>query len=316
MDKKTLRTPTQFVSSAAASSKPYSAEELAEIYLKSRSEFLGIDLEVATNGWDGSFIYDFLYCVRDTRLINLASAWIIEMWEEKHRLRNSYVNVMDTDLTTQYKEFCEMMDGVRIFLEERFKSEKRKEDLIREMMHEECTAAQPETNYQQNTIMTRTLQAVSPQYVLSETNGTVYRVLLDELSEDVRNIVVVPQNVFDVYVKQLNEDTWTIVEGNKSRYCDPLRFLSNFYNITKRTTTREEYDQLLHAIIPSIKDKPSLVSSMRRCTLTNNNKIKRSYLCYANAEENPKMKNEIWSLVDDCKVLKESLQPVLDEMSN
>jgi len=316
MDKESSTVYPTFVSSAAAPQKPSSAKELAEIYLKSRSDFLGLEMDVATNGWDVSFIYDFLYYIKDPRLISLASDWLIKSWEDKHHLRHSYANIIDAELTRQYKEFCEKMNSILGFLEERFKSEKRKEDLIREMLLDERTVTQPETNYQQNAIMTRTVQAASPQYVIPETNETVYKVLLDELPENIRNIVVVQQNVFDVYVKQLNEDTWTIVEGNKSRYCDPLRFLSNFYNITKRTTTREEYDQLLHAIIPSIKDKPSLVSSMRRCTLTSNNKIKRSYLCYANAEENPKMKNEIWSLVDDCKVLKESLQPVLDEMSN
>ena len=201
----------------------------------------------------------------------------------------------------------------------RIKSERKKENLIERMLesyhdNKSLSLDSPEEANPEKVVQVEIANVHTPNVKDTQDNEEPFRVLLDDLPENIRCTVVVPQAVFDAYVKQLNEDTWSIVEGNKGKYCDPLRFLSNYHGITSRNTSRETFDQLLHYIVKKEKNTPSFQSSMGRCQLTSSQKIGRSYLCYECADVNPKLKKEIWSLIRDCSPLEESLQPVWDIM--
>lgn len=313
-----LLSNTQEDSSAAVTmQKIYSAKELAEIFMKSRPDFLGMDMELVTMGWNSDFIYEFLYHVNEKSAIRLALEWLESAWLTKHHCYETYGLSINPVFVKKKQEFHEMLVSIKTTLDKRLEYERRQQELLKKMLegyndNKDVTEESDQEIAKGEVVLTK-----EPDYKAKSTpttleSGTSYKMLISDLPKDLQNKIVVSQNIFDVYVKQLNEDAWTIVKTNKSRYSDPLRFLSNFHGITSRDTSREEFDSLLHYIVKDINGKPSLLSSMGRCSLTTDKKISRSYLCYANADVSPEMKEEIWQLVNDCEPLEESLQPVID----
>ena len=287
-------------SAAITETNTYSAEELAKMFMTSRPDFLGLDMESATNNWDDDFIFKLLCCVKEIPLINLISEWIELSWEKKYFPLDDYSIATNLTRNNACQAFHIKMESIKSAVIKNIESKRKEVELIKKMLEV----------YEVN--KTDTKGTVSTTTVSENTNNT--QILIENLPKTIQNIIVVSQEIFNTFVRQLNEDTWSIVASNKKKYCDPLRFLCNFHHITKRSTTREEFDELLHAIVPALQNAPSLISSMRRCALTTNNKISRSYLCYSNVDINAQMKKEIWQLVNDCKPLEESLLPVLEAM--
>ena len=60
------------------------------MFMTSRPDFLGMDMEVATGGWDDEFIYQFLYFVREQPLISLALEWMETAWKKKYFPLDNY----------------------------------------------------------------------------------------------------------------------------------------------------------------------------------------------------------------------------------
>ena len=56
--------------------------------MKSRPDFLGMDMEEATNHWNLNYIYEFLYYVRQLPDIDLALNWLAEKWADTNHLYN------------------------------------------------------------------------------------------------------------------------------------------------------------------------------------------------------------------------------------
>lgn len=306
-------------SGGAAAKKTYSAEELAEVFMTARPDFYNINLAEITLNWNPNYIFDFLKCIDDLSDLEDIISWFILKWEDNHNYMETMDNIYSNELVEEHRVFC---DHLQRFKEVQIKRKENREKMaalaakwLNSPRHNTATMnIQPATATRAAT-QTEQPDFKPPQQVPDE-NKREFIILLTDLPKDIQDIVVVSQKVFNVFVRQLNEDLWSIVETNKSLYCDPLRFLCNFHYITKRETSREEFDKLLHAIVEKLQGEPSLVSSMGRCKLTSENKISRSYKCYACYKEIPKMREEIWQLIEPCTKLEESLQPVLDEMKN
>ena len=313
----TKNTPIKNSSSAAAPPKTYSAEELARVYMISRADFLGLDLEVVTLNWNPNYIYDFLYHVRDLKHIDLAIEWLAYAWKDKHHLEDSFDNIKDKELVEQCGQFAALLNDIKHALIQRFENEKNKQSLMEKML-EECNNTTTTAEIEPVATCSEHFKTESPQF----TQQTILqgikddkpcRILIEDLPENAKKCVVVSQAVFDIFVSQLNEDTWLIVEQNKGKYCDALRFVCAFHHIISRDTSRDAFDELLHAIVQKVKEAPSLMSSMGRRTDTTTMKISSSYKYYSSPISSHREK--IWQLIDDCKPLEESLQPVLDAMN-
>lgn len=143
-----------------------------------------------------------------------------------------------------------------------------------------------------------------------------FRVDIASLPAELQPLILVSQEVFDAFVRRLNGETWTIVTKSKEDNVDALRFLCNFHRITDRATTRKQFDTLLHFMVKALHGHGSLVSSMTRMKLTQTDTIERCYLCYACANVNHDMQEEIKPLWDACQPLEKSLKPVLDMMNS
>ncbi len=302
---------------AANQRKTYSATELAEMFKSSRDEFLGVNLEVATQGWNLNYIYDFFNEIGDLKQIKLAAEWVRGMWIETHGLYSSYENAKNDDLIQQKQEFEMGLNDIVEKLTERFEHQSniiKLREVISTQYEESATTTiftNPVTD-----ISSTQLPTFQEPFIIDNVEKITVSVKLEDLPIGIRETILVSQEVFDVFVMQVNNFAWPLVNKNKTRYCDPLRFVCNFHYITQRETSREQFDLLLHSIVKVLHDTPPLLSSMRRCQLTNIRNINRSYLCYENFEIMPDMKKEISDIISPCQELEESLRPVLDAMKD
>lgn len=300
---------------AAAPKKiTYSAQDLAEMYMTSREDFLGLDMEEVTNGWNLNYIYDFLYYIRKVDLFDDIIEWITMCWQAKHQYYNSYDKVSDSDLELSYINFRAQLQIIKEKLKERFEAERHTEELRKRML----------AGYKKNAVNTQRKQdevkpitstsTTPPVFTPKSETNIDYHIEISSLPETVRDKVLVSQQVFDVYVKQLNEDIWLIVNKQKTLLCGCLFFLSNYYKITKRDTKADEFALILQHVILALKDEGSVESSIRRRKETKEKNIDRSYKCYACADVNKNMEQEIYKLRNDCKLLLDGFSPVLEAM--
>lgn len=326
-------------SAAAPSTQTYSTQELAEIYLKSRPDFLGLDLEEVTCNWDPNYIFDFLYQLNDVSLYDWLIKWFVICWRLKHHLYDTYDRANNIELNIACTKFESRMIHIKDLVLDRIKSEREEKEVYAELMvgyHQSKTEAPlvqskteappvqstTETPPVQSTTETASVQSTEstgtttnpPKFNPNTETSDAYNVELSSLPKDVRDKLVVSQKVFDVFVRQLNEDLWLTVAKNKSTLCGCLFFLSNYYNITSRNTTAPEFDILLHQVVVALYGKGSLTSSIRRREETNEKNIKRSYYCYSLADINKSMEREIYRLKNDCKILLDGFAPVLEMM--
>ena len=326
-------------SAAAPSTQTYSTQELAEIYLKSRPDFLGLDLEEVTCNWDANYIYEFLYHLNDVGLFDGLIKWFVICWRSKHHLFDTYDRANNNELNSACSEFESRMIHIKNLVLDRIKSEREEKEVYAELMvgyHQSKTEVQPvqsKTEVQpvqskteappvQSTTETASVQSTEstgtttnpPKFNPNTETSDAYHIELSSLPKDVRDKVVVSQKVFDVFVHQLNEDLWLTVTKSKSTLCGCLFFLSNYYNITSRNTTAPEFDSLLHQVVVALYGKGSLTSSIRRREETNEKNIHRSYLCYCCADSSKSMEQEIYRLKNDCKILLDGFAPVLEMM--
>lgn len=297
---------------AAPTKITYSAQELAELYLTTREDFIGLDLEEVTNGWNLNYIFDFLYYIRNVDLYDDIIEWIALCWQTKHQYYNSYDKVSDNALELNFINFKAQLQFIKVKLLERFASEKHTEELRAKMLagyNKNRINTQPKQNEVKPAIETSTNP---PVFVSSNETDNDFHVDIVSLPESIRNKVLVSQQVFDVFVKQMNGDIWLTVKKDKTKLCGCLFFLSNFHYITSRNTKPEEFDQLLHHVVHALKDEGSIVPSIRRREEVKMSSIERSYKCYACADINKNMEREIFKLRNDCKLLKDGFSPVLE----
>lgn len=316
MAQNTINIPESESSSAAAKhQKTYSAKELADLYLTDRPTFLVTDLVEATSNWNPNYIYDFLYHIRDIKKIDLAIEWLHGVWIDKHDVYVSFDITKNTEINKMRQEFEANLIYIREKIVERLKHED-KMSMFRETFGNGYTCNSTTTS-QTVTHATGTTSTPPPAFKApiannNEIEGQTPSIKLGDLPLGIRKKIVVSQKVFDVFVKQLNEDLWLTVEKEKTKLCGCLFFLSNYHNITSRDTKAEEFNDLLHCVVTALNGEKSLLSSIRRRKETKESSIKRSYQCFSCADINPKMRKEIWQLINDCKLLADGFQPILE----
>lgn len=302
-----LQIPTDS-SAAISEQKLYSAGELAELYVKSRPDFLGLDMETVTRGWDLNYIYDFLYHVKNLPDIHLIINWLAEKWAEAYHLYDTYTNIKNPKIVEEHQRFVLSLKDIKESLIRRFEAEEHKEELMAQMLMG-YTAATTDKTLDDASITTNSNGTISPTFDDSNNSGQA-EYHLNDLPEDVRNILnFTDDETYSLFVRNMNEDTWIIVEKNKGKYLDRLRFICNKFSITAKNTDRKKFDKLLHYIIPNLGEIGNLESAMKKQMDSNDD---ANYKYYDSREFYYRIKcSEL------CKVgleLEESLTPVLEKL--
>ena len=285
----------------------YSAKELAEMYKTSRPDFLGLNIEEATNHWNLNTIYELLYHVRNLSDIDQTIEWFSGMWAESHRLYESYTNIKDPELTENYWRFVHALNDIMESLIRRFEAEERMETLREQMLGYNTTTATAETLIENPKKSDKT---DSPHFEDPVFSGLPEYFHLKDLPEDVQNILTFNDDeTYTLFVNNMNEDTWLRVVTNKGKYLDRLRFVCNKFGITVKHTDRKQFDKLLHCIIPDLGEIGNLESAMKKQSDSNND---ANYKYYDSPITNHRSK-----CYELCKVgveLEECLTPVLEKI--
>ena len=286
-----------------------SAEELARIYIKSRPDFLGMDMEEATNHWNLNYIFDFLYHVRNLSDINLAIEWLAGKWADTHHFYDTYNNLKDPNLIEEHRCFVLSLNDIKVSLISRFEAEERKEILRVQMLMGYNTTTITEVMPKEDMPQHKSDETNSPHFEESNSSG-LPEYHIKDLPEDVQRILTFDDDdTYSLFVKNMNEDTWLKVNTNKGKYLDRLRFVCNKYEITAKNTNRKQFDKLLHYIIPDLGEIGNLESAMKKQTDSNDD---ANYKYYDSPI--PNHRNKCYNL---CKVgaeLEECLTPVLEKI--
>ena len=293
----------------AVFTKMVSAEELARIYMESRPDFLGMNMEEATNHWNLKYIFDFLYHTKSIPDIDLAIKWLAEKWAETNHLYNSYYNIKDPKLVEEYQSFVLSLKDIKDSLLRCFEAEERKEALRVQMLMGYNMTTTTEVMPKEDVPQKKSDETNSPHFEESNSSGLSENHLKD-LPEDVQKILTFDDDeTYSLFVKNMNEDTWIKVNTNKGKYLDRLRFVCNKYEITAKNTDRKQFDKLLHYVIPDLGEIGNLESAMKKQTDSNN---EANYKYYDSPIQNHRIK-----CYDLCKVgaeLEECLSPVLEKI--
>lgn len=301
IERKDLRT--------AVSTKMVSAEELARIYMESRPDFLGMDMEEATNHWNLNFIFDFLYHVNSLPDIDLAIEWLAEKWADTHHYYDTYNNIKKPKLVEEYQRFVLSLKDIKDSLISRFEAEERKEALRAQMLMGYKTTTATEVMPKEDVPEKESDETDSPHFEESNSSG-LPEYHIKDLPEDIQKILTFDDDeTYTLFVNNMNEDTWLKVCTNKGKYLDRLRFVCNKFEITAKNTDRKQFDKLLHCIIPNLGEIGNLESAMKKQTDSNN---EANYKYYDSPAPNHRSK-----CYDLCKVgaeLEECLCPVLEKI--
>ena len=291
------------------SSKMVSAEDLARIYMKSRPDFLIMEMEEVTRGWNVNFIFDFLYHVRNLSDIDLAIDWLADKWAETYHLYDTYSNIKDPKLVEEHRRFVLSLKDIKDSLLRRFDAEERKETLRVQMLMGYNTTITTEVMSREDVSQKNSDETDFPRFEESNSSG-LPEYHIKDLPEEVQRILTFADDeTYTLFVNNMNEDTWLKVNTNKGKYLDRLRFVCNKFEITARNTDRKQFDKLLHYVIPGLGEIGNLESAMKKQTDSNND---ANYKYYDSPLSNHRSK-----CYDLCKVgaeLEECLTPVLEKI--
>ena len=301
IERKDLRT--------AVSTKMVSAEELARIYMESRPDFLGMDMEEATNHWNLNYIYEFLYHVRKLSDIDLALNWLAEKWADTNHLYNTYYNIKDPKLVEEHQRFVLSLKDIKDTLLCRFEAEERKEALRAQMLMGYNTTTATEVMPKEDVHQKKSDETDTPHFEESNSSG-LPEYHIKDLPEDVQRILTFADDeTYTLFVNNMNEDTWLKVCTNKGKYLDRLRFVCNKFEITAKNTDRKQFDKLLHCIIPNLGEIGNLESAMKKQTDSNDEANYKYYDSPVYSHRN--------KCSELCKIgaeLEECLTPVLEKI--
>ena len=107
--------------------------------MESRPDFLGMNMEEATNHWNLNYIFDFLYHVRSLPDIDLAINWLAEKWADTHHIYDTYYNIKNPKLVEEHQRFVLSLKDIKDSLLRCFEAEERKEALrVQMLMGKSC----------------------------------------------------------------------------------------------------------------------------------------------------------------------------------
>ena len=277
--------------------------------MESRPDFLGMNMEEATNHWNLNFIFEFLYYVRQLSDIDLALNWLAEKWADTNHLYNSYYNIKDPKLVEEQQRFVLSLKDIKDSLLRRFEAEERKEALRVQMLMGYNTTTTTEVIPKEDVPQKKTDETNSPHFEEPNSSG-LPEYHIKDLPEDVQKILTFGDDeTYTLFVNNMNEDTWLKVNTNKGKYLDRLRFVCNKFEITAKNTDRKQFDKLLHYIIPNLGEIGNLESAMKKQTDSNDETNYRYYDSPLYSHRN--------KCSELCKVgaeLEECLSPVLEKI--
>ena len=268
-------------------------QELADIINTSIPDFMGVDVGFHTD-WNLDYLYEFFCCVKSDDVATMAQRWIVSKWKADKKIYGSYSTATDNVLVQQFHDFEDGIVNIRQLVATKRQEEKELEKLKQQMLM-----------FEQNTNETKT-----PRFVPSMPSVECgEKFTLSMLRPQSRSILhITDERIFSLLVNTMRNDVWPVVEKNKGKYSDVVRFIFEIRGLVDKNVSRNDFNDFLHDIIPNIDG--SLLSSMKRRSDTINGLCLKYYDCPA-LDKN----NKCWQLRKDGKEIEDLLEPVLQAMN-
>ncbi len=273
-------------SATIAPPKTYSAEELAEIYINSRPDFLGIDLEHATRGWDDEYIYQFLYLVKEQPLIDLALEWIETAWKKKYFPLDNYCLATNISRNSAKQAFHMKLECVKVAVMNRIEDEHKEEELVRKMLE----------GYAEN----KTATGIIPASTANNDQTVEYH--LADLPNDVADQMLIKDDVvYTEFVNTMKGPVNRWIGKRNLKDWNVVRFVCRLRGIVTTKCSMAVFGKLLEKMGLGNQE-----NNMKQRTDANDRNALIAY-------DDPANKNQkLWKLKRDGKQIEE----ILDEVIN
>ena len=244
-------------SGGTAAKISYSPDELAEVFKTSRHDFYGINLAEATNNWSPTIIYSFLYELREPDNIKEAIEWLIISWEKSHHLYETYELAFDETLNSAYDTFKAFLHCTKDKLEERYKEEKREEELftrrvggyIPDTVTADLQEATSETDQTQEPSFGNSNGIMIPEYHISD------------LTEESQKILLIEDEAYSQLTDISRGEIWPWIKKKGLKYANVVRFVFRYLGFIPRKCSVLKFTNLFNEMVPEAKLKPDTVSS-------------------------------------------------------
>lgn len=272
-------------SAAITPPKTYSAKELAEMFMTSRPDFLGMDMEVATGGWDDEFIYQFLYFVREQPLISLALEWMETAWKKKYFPLDNYCLATSITRNTAKQAFHVKLGLVESAVVQRLEDEQKEAELMRKMMG----------GYAENA-------TVSDEKAAAKKDEEQAEYHLTDLPDNVaRQVLINSDVVFTEFVNTMKGPVSGWIKKRNLQDWNVVRFICRLRGIVTRSCSMAVFAKLLEWM-----DLGNQENNMKQRTDAND---KNALIAY----EDPANKNQkLWRLKRDGKQVEELLEDIIN----
>ena len=206
----------------------HSAHELGDLMNNNPLALLNLDMGFQTNWYDCDFIEEAMSFIRTEADMLMFMTLIVKSWREQtacHHERVAYRDPKTKDSVPYVRDLDVKLDEIHIRLmsdREQIKEASAFREMFLKKYSNPPNVDVPPISPQKNLIPKFKSSVRHSKENETELSPTIR---LESLPVGIRSKILLDQNSFDVFVKQMNEDTWLIVDTNRSIFCDALRFV-------------------------------------------------------------------------------------------
>ena len=272
-------------SAAITPPKTFSAEELAKMFMTSRPDFLGMDMELATRSWDDEFIYQFLYFVREQPLIDLALEWIETAWKKKYFPLDNYCLATSITRNSAKQAFHTKLGLLESAVTQRLEDEYKEAELMKKMV----------AGYAEN-------ETVSGAAVATPKDNKQAEYHLADLPNDVaRQILIDDDELFSEFVNTMKGAVSNWIDKHHLQDWNVVRFVCRLRGVVTRKCSMAVFGKLLEWM-----ELGNQENNMKQRTDANDTNALIAYDDPAN--KNPKF----WRLKKDGKQIESLLEDIIN----
>lgn len=249
---------TEMKSGGAAAKKTYSPQELAELYMTSREDFLGLNLEEVTLNWNLNYIYDFLYLIREPETIDNIAGWLIIQWEKCHHVDMDYNLAFDKELKSKQTTFKDSLRVIFGRLVERYNREEREKELMAAMLagYKPPTQTPPSAN-------TSNDQTDEPHYERPDESGAPQYHISSLTLESQKILLIKGDETYSQLVEICRVEIWPWIKKNSLKSANAVRFVFRYLGFLPRKCSVLKFTNLFNEMVPDAHLKPDTVGSYK-----------------------------------------------------
>lgn len=294
MKSRTLDNPEKKGGGAAAR-KIFSPQELADLYMTNRPEFLILDdLQYYTLNWDQNFIFNVLYYIKEESQMDLIIAWFISKWGESHDVWKSRDRACDLSLFEEKIKFEKEVKYTKSLVLQKIEAEKSKEELRNLMMagFRAPTQTQPVVqnivDKTDNPLFVEPTALSIPEYHLADLPDNLKLILCINDDNVYSQYIDILKNEIRPWIQKKNNNKGNIKIWNVVKFISVFRgIINNSHNSTRQFVDflnyifelTDEEDKIKENTVTQFKDANDKNNYEKYDSLPNYKPLKSEGIC-------------------------------------